>query len=410
MAFRGRPSKLIDVVHVVVNKFDESIRKDLDRDIIVKTQEALRLLNVKAPSTKLATHDSPEVRAALLLEYVAREEKNLRLSMKTIAKALGIKNKAQLETLHRMIGNYRRKDVPLSAMGVDRRATGNSSGPIRQTRNSSAPVESTIPCLAIRLSSLVNDPNGFSRKAQQLFQDILEYVEALPHIRKQDFKLEIQRYRSAYEAACFYHVVAATQTKKLSTRGQSQQRQHQHPTDEDRNHPLELEDILEASPDFSHIVLKQVLKHLGEMVAGIEENRKQNKPKKANNTKRAKDKSTAIESNKQQGKRGSSSKSADRSTKKQKVSRESSETFAETEKSDTGSKISQGDTDKDKDHAFDVDIPSLKEWRKQVLEEACESARIAIHEAKSIPVETVTQSEALAFAADEVLREFGLLA
>jgi hypothetical protein len=221
------------------------------------------MLEIKAKQ-KLTQYDGKEVRAAILLHYVLCEEKNIRLCMKTLAKLLGIKNKANFDNLHRMIGNYRGTAVPAS-----KKSSSSSSLPLqRKTRSTAPEAESIIPRLAIRLSSLVNDPNGFSNRAQKLFQEVQGFIETIPRARREDYKREITQWRHAYEAACFYYVVSLTQTKKLSRVSSRKQQQSQDGgREDDHSRNLELNDLLEASPGMTYAVLKQVVKHLGELVS-----------------------------------------------------------------------------------------------------------------------------------------------
>jgi hypothetical protein len=104
----GRLALNQDTVEVLVKKLDEDTRKIITNDIIVKTQEQLRLLHIKAGPT-LSTFDTKEIRAAILLDYVVREVKGTRLDHKTLLKALGIneKNKLKFMALHDTVGNYR---------------------------------------------------------------------------------------------------------------------------------------------------------------------------------------------------------------------------------------------------------------------------------------------------------------
>ena len=408
-----------DEVEVLVNKLPASMQKDISADVIVKTQEQLRLLKQKVPTGKLLKNvDKPELRAACVLEYVCRKEAGIRLCQKTISKSLGARD-GNFNNLHRMIGNFlEAPQVP----AVSRRANPrrNASQTTTQSEPLDQPKESTIPRLSIRLNSLINDPNGFALKAQTLFDEIVEYVDGLKGPRKKDQQNDIQRFRAAYEAACLYYVVSKTQTKNLSrmskTQKNSQQQQQVNPIvrhEDDPHRTLEISDIIDASPEFTVTDFKAVVKHLQSLAVEMEES-KANNARKATKTEAASKKSSggrkgstkAATGKEKRKKRVTTTGAAeDIFNKKAKTTREVHESALDI--SDDENEVQEGQRGKE-ERLFEVDIPSLYEWREQTLDNACQAALQKLGTASSDQTE-ITRSLLLETAADAVLAKFGIL-
>lgn len=388
-----------DVVEVVVKKLKGDARKVIDNDIMVKAQEQMRLMEIKA-NRKLSPIDSKEVRAAILLDYVAREEKGIRLDHKSLLQALGIngKNKAKFTQLHGMIGNYRGPEpAKLPSTDGPTRRSQSETHLQQQQHQPSLPQESFIPRLAIRLSSLIPDPNGFAFKAKNLISDIQEFVHTLEMPRRADQLTDIQRFQASYEAACLYHVVARTQTKKLSRMSKPKQKQGSATAKEleELHRPLEVEDILKACPNFSAKDFKEVCKHVEGMVIQIDAAKEEaSKQRKAASRKRE---PTA----KQGKKRNRSSDKSNQDRKQEQESKTLARGEGPAEHRKSGVKARMRDS-------VEMYIPSLHEWREQVLAEACQAARESLAAARSTD-KNIDESAVLAFAADAELKRHGLL-
>lgn len=444
-----------DVVKVIVKKLDGSTAgKTIDDNIISKTQEQLRLLEIKV-NRKLSPLDSKEVRAVILLDYVCREEKGTRLDPKELMKALniGTKNKSKFTQLYEMIGNYRQsppqQQPTIKPPAIKQQKPTTRGGALlgrnlqqHQHQPASPDTEnsdggSIIPRLAIRLSSLILDPNGFAKQAQQLFEDIQEYVHTLKMPRRSDQLTDIQRFYACYEAACLYHVVGKTQTKKLA-RVSKQQKQkislmnnnnHNNESAEhqqlQQNRRLEMDDILLACPNFSDRDFKQVCKHVETLVMEMEEDAKKTANKKSKNRKNKKKQQQQAKKGRKRGSGGGQSstdmdtdpKRANNRNKKQKQQQGREQQQQLDDKSSTSNNNKSHD-----DHwKDDLEVPTLEEWRKQVIEDACEKAKkdlmmvtkeegaVAVDDKEEANMEKITKESLLAYAADDVLRRFGLL-
>ena len=415
MAGRGFVQQ--DVVEVIVKKLPAAMQKDISRHVIVKTQEHLRLLLHKAPQQLIKKFDTKELRAACMLEYVCRKAAGIRLDQEIIAKSLGVKNNTNFGKLHRLIGNYLEEPkLPTATRSNPKR---NSSQPTQRSQVEQK--ESIIPRLSIRLNSLIHDPNGFALKAQTLFDDLITYVDGLKGPRKTGHQTDIQRFRAAYEAACLYHVVAKTQTKKLSRMSKKQgnsQQTNSTGQDDDPNRTLEISDIIDASPEFTVTDFKEVVKYVEILIIEMEESKAKNASKKTKTTKRtvaskaeSKKRSTKHTTHKGKKKRPpADSKAADDIFNKK---AKSSHGVEPTE--DVAAQDSSDDDDDDDDDRLaaekilDGDIPSLHEWRRQTLDKACQAARNEF-EKTDTPPDQITRTMLLKSAADAVLGRFGLIA
>jgi hypothetical protein len=65
--------------------------------------------------------------------------------------------------------------------------------------------------LAIRLGNFAHDPNGFARRAQNLFQDIQEHAKSMGVDASRQQLHDVLRHQKACEAPCFF-LIAATET------------------------------------------------------------------------------------------------------------------------------------------------------------------------------------------------------
>ncbi|CAB9508151.1 expressed unknown protein [Seminavis robusta] len=391
-------------VEVLVASLPAALKQDIDKAIIRKTQELFRVLNTKANGQQLTTGDSARMRAAVLLDYAVRQDKNVRLCQTSMMKALGLKKKTQKNNfiiLGNRIANYldEPRATSRNAAKIIQRNNPRQQllGAVPTTTTKETQTKNNIPRLAIRLSSLIHDPHGFAVQAKQLLQDLHRFVETLQMPKRADLQHDMTRHPECYGAACLYHVVAKTQTKKLSAR-QQQTKQPQNATrklEDDTNRPLEIADILTACPNFNENVFKEICRYVESLVEDMEQTMKETSKKSAASTRNKKQK--------QSGKNGrkraafEARKEANDKGRKKKKSEKSTETSAD-------------DNQPRAQHLSDpVEIPSIWEWREQVLADACESAKAKLT-SQGQASENFTKSQLLAEAANEVLGRFGLAA
>lgn len=419
---------LEDVVEVLVKKLPAEMQKDISTEIIVKTQEQLRLLEQKAPQKLIKKADTRELRAACVLEYICRKEAEKRLCQETLVKALGTKSKANFDKLHSLIGRYISVGPNLLPAATARTNPRRASTQPVPTRSEFEQQESIIPRLSIRLNSLIHDPNGFAVKAQTMFDDLLEYIDGLKGPRKDGQRIDIQRFKAAYEAASLYHVVSKTQTKKLSRMSKHKKGSNPQATaaairhDDDPTRILEISDILDASPDFTVEDFKHVVSHLETLITEMEElkakNARKKKPTKRT-LKKAKESGikTKLTMTSLKGKkRAAVSKSTGNSLTSKKPKRNHAGIELEGNNAPCDSSDDDDDHNNDADDdekrladsMMEVDIPSLHEWQQQTLDKACQVAQTELEEKTDTITEEITRSMLLESAADAILSRFGL--
>lgn len=278
----SKPFILQNVVAQVASK----LSIDIGPEIVSEANERLRVLDTRVTTGKLSKSDRREVRAAVLLEYVAREKLGHRISWKDLAKACGTAP-SNLETLHRMIGNYlqpnqQRKKVPRRPLAkqtsnsnpvkVDIRGSDSANSRKRPRRNSNSgmlsrehetPSSNVLVDLAIRLASFVPDPHGCANQARELLADIQKYAkETFSVHERRGFLYEMQRYGPAYHAAAFYHVATKGSTRSNGSLGKDSSRA-----------ALGVRDLVDASNEFTYLEVMQVLPHVTELAAKVEERR-----------------------------------------------------------------------------------------------------------------------------------------
>jgi hypothetical protein len=441
-----------------------------------------------------------------------------RLSMPDLAKAVGIKL-THLQELHKMVGNYLQpaqqqqrqrqinrpatsrlqSSIPASRL-VGRGAPGatttdedttiaapnsqlEKSRRLRSTMTQSASASSNassananhsnsrIPDLAIRLAAFVVDPHGFGRQAELLLAAIERHISSAQtavHERRGNL-YDLQRYRTAYEAACFYHVVTTrgqqqqpgggggAAVSKVSARRKSDKHNHEDHNNinaddgDDAKHqrPLQVADLVEASNDFTYLELKQVLPNVVQLAGRIEQEKVQQQ--KLQKEKQQQSQSTSS--------RNSTKKSATTMTaaSKRKQAPDSNATSTTTSAAKKQAMIKEMTRQKD-DHfhaeydnnryddsgmileesVVDTDVVTFAEWKEQMLSQAIHQAKqdirietsatatsttttvdgnddvdaskdIAIDDDDNDDDNTIAYDTALERAADTVLLKYGLL-
>jgi hypothetical protein len=293
------PSILSDAVQQVVDKLANKRGIHISVPVQEQAREQLRILAARVTVGRLGVTDRAERRAAVVLEYACRQQRQtgsssssdgptttaaVRLSLKDLAAITGVKL-VQFELLHKTIGNYlqnnssaalqrrggvaSRSSIPTTKRAAGATATvATMSSNNRQARDLTQAAQDTnhkrrklrsaderpnrIPDLALRLAAFTADPYGFARSAVTLLKDLETHVQALPSVHERRGHLyDMTRYRAAYEAACFYHIV----TRHSSVGGNNAATKHRSNTaaaaaaqDEgpQQQRPLELADLVEG--------------------------------------------------------------------------------------------------------------------------------------------------------------------
>lgn len=356
-----------------------------------EVEEQLRLLNIRAK--KLGKGDSVESRKLVLLEHILRASFSVSLQTQTLASAVGMKA-AAFENLSFHVAQY--VDVSKSNKKKQSRVSSSSVAsqqPEKAVRSSSnQDATSTIPALSIRLGSQVHDSHGFAQRAQQLFEDMEDYISSTSTIsshKKQGYLQDMRRSRATYEAACFYLVARGRKMKKSRSNDATQE--------EEEDVQLSIQDVVNASSSVSASEFRDVLpiveKFASDMEARQEKDRKQ--PAASNTSKRKRGKSrkngqSHVESNMGEAARallviGEAGATASDVMKRPRVDlvEETSPVF--------------------------VYNPKFLEWRKEKLQEASNKIEQRIAWEQSAAMVSISAGDAMSQAADEVLRRHGLL-
>jgi hypothetical protein len=498
------PTILNDAVQQVVDKLSRlNDNIHIPEPLLDRAREQLRILQIRVAVGKLGNHDRTEHRAAIVLEYVVRQSQSSssaagKLSMADLAKAVGIKL-THLHELHKVVGNFlqpaqqQQRKHPTTALqsSTASRLVGRAPGAgtttdttiaapnsqleksrrLRSTMTQSANNASSfdpnntlrsnsrIPDLAIRLAAFVVDPHGFSRQAEILLAAIEHHISSAQtavHERRGNM-YDLQRYRTAYEAACFYYVA--------TTRGQQQQgggvskasarrkgdthnfednnnNNNADDGDDGKHRPLQVADLVEASNDFTYLELKQVLPNVVELAERIEQEKLQQQKLQQQQRLQKEKQSQST------GSRNSTKKNSTTKSSKRKQAPDSSATTAAKKqamiKEMTRQKDDHFHADYDNNHynddgmileesLHDNDVVTFAEWKEQMLSQAIHQAKqdIRIENTASTNAatvdgnddadtsndididddnyDTISYETALERAADAVLLKYGLL-
>ena len=211
---------------------------------------------------------------------------------------------------------------------------------------------------------------------------------------------DLQQYQRAYEAACFYVVV--TNTQKPSAR-------QDHPDgDASEKSTLDLPTLSDASTDFTEIQFKHVYKYIEKLLEEFKQQQKKNKANKNKNKKRSSKEDNATTKGTAKGK-----------NKRQRtgVVEESSSSSLPAASIETAmSLLDRIDYHHDDSNDGQLGMqessliraafaPSFLNWKEAILSKARKEAR----EAASQKQTEMNDSEAIAHAADAVLKRFGIL-
>ncbi len=203
------------------------LQEKLSATILEKARSELRGLQFQNPHGTFGKGDNDLKRASVLLEYVAREEQGVKIPLGHLAKAAYVKE-ADFGKFHRQIGNFRN----------------------RPTTSSSDTITSTIPSLAMKLGSHVNDSNGVAIRAQRLLNRIVRFHYKNPHQLR-----DIGRFAKVYEAVCFF--IEATH--------------HAHKDEGDEGKQLQVATVVDVSTDFTLSEFANILEHVQSMIETMNE-------------------------------------------------------------------------------------------------------------------------------------------
>ena len=285
------------------------------KGILIATKEALRVLKLRAPPGNLGQGDREKVRAALFLNHFIRKQQQQQkqqqqascktrvalIPLKDMAKKLGI-SFVHLREMDTKIGHYFYEMQPpqqacgkrpssavavVSLNGKKRRTSNGQSLTIMSQQQQSQgryprrtctldheslmEHDNIVPELAIRLSSYLPDP---SRVLQATLTALNEYVLQFLTTKKKSVGEEhdLGRYWPAYQAAMFYHIavtttatcsqeagVAAltTSTTTTTTKRTKRTTTHKDHENEEDMQVLSLERLVEASPMFTYLEVKE---------------------------------------------------------------------------------------------------------------------------------------------------------
>lgn len=216
--------------------------QQISPQVLQETQSALRILKLKSPNGTFGKNDNDLKRACALLEYVVREREGYKIPMHRLARAACMKERDFVK-FHEMIGNFRRNSK--SAIQITRLRKGTTPTIGGQT--------SSIPSLAIKLGTYVQDSNGVSIRAAKLYQHLMRHAKNLRATERIHQLRDINDHQKAYEAACFY--IAATNGENCKT-GSSGKNDN-----DDDNKQLQLSNIMDVSNEFTLAEFKNILQH-----------------------------------------------------------------------------------------------------------------------------------------------------
>jgi hypothetical protein len=436
------PTILRDAVQQVVEKLSQHISTAgliIPEPLVARAREQVRILETRVATGKLGQHDRAERRAAICLEYVVRQSQKktssstVRLSLTDLARAVGMKL-THLQNLHEVVGNYLQQPQPqqrqqqkqppkrqqsslLKATATDildkRRKLRNSCDSAGGTDGTGSSSSSTISArrihdLAICLAAHVVDPHGFAQQAVQLLSDVEHYMKALTAVHERRGHLyDLQRYRAAYEAACFYQVATRGQGHIQQQRagggarrksGANAHDNNDNDNDDGPQRPLQLADLVDASNDFTFLEVKQVWPHVKELAERIEQEKKiqQQKEKQGTAKNTAPTTSTTLRkqatvttttnTRKKASDRMSAAATAATTTAKKQVTATATEWDLSNDNND--------DTDMHLEVSHDDDIVTFQEWKEQMLSQA-------IHQAKQDIRNTTTAAAASSSTVDD---------
>jgi hypothetical protein len=221
--------------------------RPISSKVLQETQSALRLLKIKTPIGSLGKQDNDLKRACALLEYIVREREGFKIPMNRLARAACMKER-DFQKFHELVGNFRGSFASAQSNQTSRLLKLGGKQ-IRKFHSN----QSSIPSLAIKLGSYVQDSNGVSIAAIKLFERIERHTQNMAASERGYQLRDMKEHQKSYEAACFY--LAATSDKFVKSHKRIQ-------NDDDDNKQLQVADILNCSTDFTSAEFKNILDHV----------------------------------------------------------------------------------------------------------------------------------------------------
>jgi hypothetical protein len=341
----------------------------------------LRGLQFQTPHGSFGKGDNELKRASALLEYIAREEEGLSIPLTQLAKAAFVKE-ADFVKFHRQVGHFRQtpssRNNSSTNAGDARSASANTNPLLSTTSNTSS-----IPSLAMKLGSYVNDSNGVAIRAQRLWNQLIRSSHKNPH-QLQD----MARFAKVYEAVCFF--IQATRDARIE--------------EEDDGKRLQPRTVVEVSTEFTLSDFTDILGHVQSLLDPTEAGK--GASSSTGKTKGSTKKRTLSSADVPEEKWHATGSSSDPIEQTQHGKRTGVETVLE--RANT-LEILEDDPfgyilTEPSDTSFS---PRFLQWKQQTLDRAIRSAREACQEDHS--GETVTRTQLLEIAAKNVLESCGLL-
>jgi hypothetical protein len=355
------------------------------------TRDAFRTMNARyRPGSLMYQCDHDLSRAAALLEYTVREHESTCIRMTELAKACCLKAK-NFEAFHEIVGNHRTQS---SRSSLSKRK------------------ESTIPSLAIKLGTLVHDPSGFATRAERLHQAFQNHAKTNMEEREGRQQLrDMEKHQAAYEAVCFYLIA----TKELSGSNVRRYASKGGNHGDDDNKCLGIDSMVKASKDFTpklfSLILQRAQKMMEDMEGAVDEQEKRVAHRRRNRKNSTMRKASAD---------GSDVKVPGLVNSKFKATYAEDAALAFLEqvgKIDettlhhlTTCEYAASNSNTASDGVVRSSYSqSFVEWRRKVLTDSREMARDAIHEETGEIQADVSNDRAIEYAAEEVLKRFGVL-
>lgn len=355
----------------------------IPKEAIRKAAENARILETRVRTGNLGKIDRPNTRAAVLLEIAYRQETKSHLPWQILASAVNVKV-LQLEQLQQSLNNYLQAPSirgtlhdpietlqrPAAAARMEQRLStqvqaiqkqiAGHKRPLnlehfrqtieddsrrRSSRSKTAePDPRRLENLAIRVQIL--DHHKVCKLAKQFFDDMTNWVSHDPSLSESDRRGQLYdfiRYGPAYEAAALYCIADGE---------------------------LQLDDLVNASTEFTRLELKQVLPFVKEMFKKLKSHEVTNR------------------------KNASSNKDIDSSH----IDAMEVDYLVNTQQAIQAEKTARENEE----------AARFLEWRQIQLEHAMNQARISMSDRDEQVTES-SDAEVLAFAADDILRKYGIL-
>lgn len=453
------------ILQNVVERVAEALHKQqpdlqIPAAVIRAASEQYRRLETRVRVGSLPHGDSQERRAVVLLEACARHGTGQRLlSWPVLGAAVHVKTTSSLPQLQHVLLNFLQpasagRQPAAQQVGSSAEVVGGTTAArSRRVRNhvvnykedqrgaaAAAPlyVPKVLPALVIRLAGHLVDPHGTQKLAAQLLNDIHSYYcqdhygTISSAADRRGHLYDLQRYAPAYEAAALYHIattvgntssgaasgaprVGKKAAKKVKTKDEAlhpddddetgannddnddQQRQQQDLSEQPLR-GLQLADLMDASTEFTYLEVKQVLPRVRELARKVRRDPK----KERDGTARAAAQAVAGLLQRQPWQLADPPP-----VKRHGAAPARAAAHSVADASGRAARCSRDD-DALPNHAAAAPPPpppSFADWKVNILSAARDQAR----RDRTAPGDDLSDRQALASAADAVLRKYGLL-